>query len=156
MKYLIIVFAAVLPVTTIYAAEYECPVKIETTQSLKEKAPEDWTSFREPKENSYFDNITVYDGPPEELVSLVPDNEGKKAAELPVWTFKKEKTKPIWLACSYMKTSEALQKLTDVIRLKHFSISTEQCYRAWLVRFIRFLGDGHAAGESSEKKMRAE
>lgn len=110
MKYLIIVFAAVLPVTTIYAAEYECPVKIETTQSLKEKAPEDWTSFRESKENSYFGNITVYDGPPEELASLVPDNEGKKAAGLPVWTFKKEKTKPIWLACSYMKTDIVFAK----------------------------------------------
>lgn len=40
---------------------------------------------------------------------------------------------------SYMKTNEAIDKLRDVIRLRHFSLSTEQCYSSWLLRFSKFV-----------------
>ena len=50
-----------------------------------------------------------------------------------------------------MKTQEAVQKLRAVIRLRHFSISTEQSYCAWLTRFARFVRERSPAGTPSEK-----
>ena len=38
-----------------------------------------------------------------------------------------------------MKTEQALEKLTDIIRRKHLALSTEQCYRAWLRRYCDCL-----------------
>jgi integron integrase len=54
-----------------------------------------------------------------------------------------------------MTPSESIAKLRSVIRLRHFSISTEDCYCAWLARYMRFLADGHAAGQASERKVEA-
>lgn len=54
-----------------------------------------------------------------------------------------------------MTPTESIAKLRSVIRLRHFSISTEECYCAWLARYMRFLGDGHAAGQTSERKVEA-
>lgn len=52
-----------------------------------------------------------------------------------------------------MKPELAIEKLRSVIRRKHFSLSTEESYAGWLVRFMRYLADGHAEGLSSEQKM---
>jgi hypothetical protein len=38
-----------------------------------------------------------------------------------------------------MKTSEAIQKLRDTIRLRHFALSTEQSYCSWVERFAKFV-----------------
>lgn len=54
-----------------------------------------------------------------------------------------------------MNSKQAIEKLQSVIRRKHFSLSTEESYCGWLVRFMRYLEDGHAAGLSSERKMEA-
>ncbi|MFA6240414.1 MAG: integron integrase [Candidatus Hydrogenedentales bacterium] len=54
-----------------------------------------------------------------------------------------------------MKPEDAIQKLRGVIRRKHFSLSTEESYCGWLARFMRYLGDGHAGGLPSERKVEA-
>ncbi len=51
-----------------------------------------------------------------------------------------------------MNASQAEQKLRDVIRRKHFSLSTEQSYAAWLVRYIRYVAK-LPFGLSSERKL---
>src|SRR5437879_5930288 len=38
-----------------------------------------------------------------------------------------------------MNTEQAVQKMTDVIRRKHFTLSTEQCYCGWLRRYCDYL-----------------
>jgi integron integrase len=49
-----------------------------------------------------------------------------------------------------------MQKLRDVIRLRHFALGTEQSYCGWLARFMRFLADGRAAqAGSSEERVEA-
>jgi integron integrase len=54
-----------------------------------------------------------------------------------------------------MNAKRADQKLRDVIRRKHFSLSTEESYCNWLARFMHYLADGHAAGLASEQKVEA-
>ena len=39
-----------------------------------------------------------------------------------------------------MKVSEALEKLTDALRLRHFSLATEKSYRLWLRSCMAVLG----------------
>jgi hypothetical protein len=43
-----------------------------------------------------------------------------------------------------MSKNEAIEKLRNIIRRKHFSLSTERTYIGWLVPFIRYLARGHA------------
>ena len=38
-----------------------------------------------------------------------------------------------------MKTEQALQRLTEVLRRKHFALKTEQCYCAWLKRYCNYI-----------------
>ena len=54
-----------------------------------------------------------------------------------------------------MTRTQAFLKLRDIIRRKHLAISTERRYQGWLLRFIRYLADGHAKGLSSEAKLEA-
>jgi integron integrase len=50
-----------------------------------------------------------------------------------------------------MKTDEAISKLRDVIRLRHFALATEQSYCAWVKRFARFLSERQPAGTPAQK-----
>lgn len=52
---------------------------------------------------------------------------------------------------SYMKKEESIQKLRDVIRLRHFSYSTEQSYCSWINRYARFVSERCKAGSPNEK-----
>lgn len=40
-----------------------------------------------------------------------------------------------------MTTEEAVQKVRDVVRLKHLSLATEESYTMWLRRFARFVSE---------------
>lgn len=51
-----------------------------------------------------------------------------------------------------MNTSQAEETLRRVIRLKHFSLSTEEAYAHWLARFMRYVVK-LPLGLSSEKKL---
>jgi integron integrase len=51
-----------------------------------------------------------------------------------------------------MNPTQAEQKLREVIRLKHFSLSTEQTYAAWLLRFMRYVAK-LPVGLTSELKI---
>ena len=51
-----------------------------------------------------------------------------------------------------MSTEKTLEKMPDVIRRKHFTLSTEQCYCAWLSRYCDFIIN-LPAHISSEQKL---
>jgi site-specific recombinase XerD len=53
-----------------------------------------------------------------------------------------------------MTTENAIQKIRDVVRLRHLSISTEETYCHWIRRFSRFLVDRKISG-TTEQKMEA-
>lgn len=74
--------------------------------------------MRSPQVRHWLENVTVYDGPPAEMASLVPDNEGR-AKDKALWTFSKRKERPIWIACSYLKT--------DLLYAKALPLDTTYC-----------------------------
>jgi hypothetical protein len=51
-----------------------------------------------------------------------------------------------------MVNPKLLDQVRNVIRLKHFSLRTEQAYVYWIRRFILFHGKRHPA-EMSEKEV---
>ncbi len=83
-----------LSTSNIVAAEsrYECPPEIQTDQSLKDKAPDGFSSLRENQSRGWLDSLSVFDGPPQELASLVPDNEENQDIKKTIWTFKKKRS----------------------------------------------------------------
>jgi len=49
------------------------------------------------------------------------------------------------------KRKKLLDQTRDVLRLKHYSLRTEQSYCAWIIRFIRFHGLRHPAEMGAEE-----
>ena len=41
------------------------------------------------------------------------------------------------------KPKKLLEEVRDLMRLRHYSIRTEQCYCDWITRFIRYHGKRH-------------
>ena len=97
------------------SADTGCPMSIAVSQGLK--APlADWTEDLEalPTELS---GLTVFDGPPEELASLVPDcdsEDGKTTTEF--WTLAAN-PRGYWITCRYSSTTVTLtRRLPDTAR----------------------------------------
>ncbi len=53
-----------------------------------------------------------------------------------------------------MNRDQAVQLLQDTLRLKHYSLKTEECYRNWLLRFMAYA-QKYPAGTTSEQKLEA-
>ena len=53
-----------------------------------------------------------------------------------------------------MNATQAVVKLADIVRRKHFSLSTEQSYCGWLKRYCAFLKTLPAAWPSEQKLER--
>ena len=50
-----------------------------------------------------------------------------------------------------MTISQALEQLTDAVRLRHFSRRTEEAYRLWLQSYMEWLGSRKLQGTSEQK-----
>jgi integron integrase len=50
-----------------------------------------------------------------------------------------------------MNADDAVNRLVEVIRLRHLAKATEDCYAGWLRRFARFLCDRKPAGTTEQK-----
>ena len=50
-----------------------------------------------------------------------------------------------------MNIAQALERLTDAIRLRHFARSTEECYRFWLQLYMKWLRSRKITGTSEQK-----
>jgi hypothetical protein len=106
------VLTSILITQSVVAAEirYECPPEIRTVQSIEDNTPVGWEVIQESHPKHWQDSIMVFDGPPKELASLVPDNERNQDIKKTVWTFSKEKERSIWFTCSYHWTDIQLAK----------------------------------------------
>jgi hypothetical protein len=100
--------------------EYQCPIRIMTTHTLATPLP-DWhqsterpftTNDEKFKNNSEHNLATAmfYEGAPEELGALIPDNEEKANSKVwdAEWSFSSSES--IWLVCQYRQTTVRLSK----------------------------------------------
>jgi hypothetical protein len=91
----------------VVAAVQQCPATIDVHQQLTTPV-EGWTSVNSDSPHR-LENITFYDGRPEERVSLAPDASRKSADhETSTWRFSPQSDRRVWMACSYSGTSVSL------------------------------------------------
>ena len=89
-------------------ADIGCPKKIEVSQSLA-AAQEGWTDGRE-KLPTELAGISVFDGPPEQLADLVPDDGAESGdSRSDVWNLPKNE-RGYWLTCRYSSTTVTLTR----------------------------------------------
>ena len=115
-------------------ADVSCPMSISVTQNLAAPAT-GWTEGREnlPTELA---GVTVFDGPPEELASLVPDGDSEDGNTTEFWTLDAN-PRGYWITCHYSSTTVTLtQRLPetatrrDVVREKETSFIGGQVVRS--------------------------
>ena len=105
-----------------HAADWimECPAQLSTSQMPVGELPAGWTgiartasSVHEAKPGTSTTEatppvaISVFDGPPSEMADLVPDNPNARIVQ---WTFKKPRTRDVYIACNYADTRIALTR----------------------------------------------
>ena len=68
--------------------------------------------------------VSVFDGPPSEMADLVPDNPNARIVQ---WTFKKPRTRDIYIVCGYADTRIGLSRKAppEVVELRAVG------HRAW-------------------------
>jgi hypothetical protein len=89
-------------------ADVGCPMKIEVSQSLA--APQEgWTGGQD-KLPTELAGISVFDGPPEQLADLVPDD-GVETGDTrsDIWNLPKNE-RGYWLTCRYSSTTVTLTR----------------------------------------------
>jgi hypothetical protein len=85
------------------AAESACPQTIAVAQSASAPAP-DWTVTYSGYETAVA-GVTIFDGPPAQQASLVPDNE-KTSGDDVIQTWQLAKSdRGYWLQCNYANTT---------------------------------------------------
>jgi hypothetical protein len=98
---------ATLLCSGLWAAEFEaCPARIDVqAQSLAKAAP-GWTAAHAAEARHDLWYVTLYDGEPKEMASLVPDVNGarRQAWQLP------HQGRPYWLECHYTRTTIVLAR----------------------------------------------
>jgi hypothetical protein len=102
------VLAAAVAMPTAVLADVGCPMKIEVSQSLA--APQDgWTGGQD-KLPTELAGISVFDGPPEQLADLVPDDGTETGdSRSDVWNLPKNE-RGYWLTCRYSSTTVTLTR----------------------------------------------
>jgi hypothetical protein len=112
MWLLLAAFAGVLSAAPAHAQGLMCPATIDTKQELA-AAQSGWQPFvaRDPH---HLDEVTIYDGHPSGMASLVPDREIKRAGKpVNIWNFSQTPAFRIWLQCTYRGTSVTLIRQLD-------------------------------------------
>ena len=105
-----------------HAADWimECPAQLSTSQMPAGELPAGWSGIARTASSVYEAKpgssttestppvaISVFDGPPSEMADLVPDNPNARIVQ---WTFKKPRTRDIYIVCGYADTRIALAR----------------------------------------------
>ena len=98
----------------------ECPAQLSTSQMPAGELPAGWSgvartasSVHEAKPGAprrkrrRRSAVSVFDGPPSEMADLVPDNPNARIVQ---WTFKKPRTRDIYIVCNYADTRIGLAR----------------------------------------------
>ncbi|MEX0809635.1 MAG: STY0301 family protein [Dongiaceae bacterium] len=90
-------------------AEVNCPAEIEVMQELREPQNE-WVEGAEPWPSELV-NLAVYDGPPEELVQLIHDEESEDDDTASIaWELVANEGRGYWITCHYANTLVTLTR----------------------------------------------
>ena len=96
------------PLLAFSFAVADCPAKIEVRQTLAEEIA-GWLIGYEALPHS-LSGMTFFEGKPEEMASLAPDNQSATGGEnVAVWNFG-VMSRPVWVACHYAGTGIILQR----------------------------------------------
>ena len=103
VKFALIAFACALAPVNLVRAESACPATIVVEQRASAPAP-DWTVSYSGYETAVA-GVTIFDGPPAQQASLVPDSEKQVADNIiQVWQLPKS-DRGYWLQCNYANTT---------------------------------------------------
>ncbi|MFO1312460.1 MAG: STY0301 family protein [Burkholderiales bacterium] len=118
----ILIVASLLFAHAVHAADWvmECPAQLSTSQATAGEVPAGWTgiartvsTITEVKPGTTTTEstppiaISVFDGPPADMAELVPDNPNARIVQ---WTFKKPRTRDIYIVCNYADTRIGLAR----------------------------------------------
>ncbi|MFG6430086.1 STY0301 family protein [Roseateles sp. LYH14W] len=96
------VFVCAMAPLSAAAFDVACPEKILTTQKLAGRE-NGWAGFDPGPSHAYVSGISIYDGHPNDMVRLKPDDEMAKEQ---IWSFLKAppNAKPLYVMCDYHLT----------------------------------------------------
>ena len=104
----LIAFACALSPVNLVRAESACPATIVVEQRASAPAP-DWTVSYSGYETAVA-GVTIFDGPPAQQASLVPDSEKQVADNIiQVWQLPKS-DHGYWLQCNYANTTSQISR----------------------------------------------
>ncbi|MEX2201207.1 MAG: STY0301 family protein [Dongiaceae bacterium] len=90
-------------------SEVVCPFEIEVVQALREPQNE-WAEGAEPWPSELV-NLAVFDGPPEELVQLIHDEESEDGDTATIaWDLFPNEERGFWITCHYANTLVTLTR----------------------------------------------
>jgi hypothetical protein len=90
-------------------SEVVCPFEIEVVQALREPQNE-WAEGAEPWPSELV-NLAVFDGPPEELVQLIHDEETEEGETATIaWDLLPNEERGYWITCHYANTLVTLTR----------------------------------------------
>jgi hypothetical protein len=117
-----LIAALTLAAGAAHAADWimECPPQLATSQAPAGELPAGWMGIAR-TQSSIFEAkpgastteatppvaISIFDGPPSEMADLVPDNPNARIVQ---WTFKKPRTRDVYVVCNYADTRIALAR----------------------------------------------
>src|SRR3954465_13509675 len=104
-RFLLIPLVALVPLSSLAQAEESgplCPAQIETAQSIG--APIAGYEAVDTKAQHFWDQITFFDGRPEQMASLKYDTEVEKPDRGFVLTWNFDRNSEVWIECRYAAT----------------------------------------------------
>ena len=108
LTFILIAFACALAPVNFARAESACPQTIAVEQKASAPAP-DWTVTYSGYETAVA-GVTIFDGPPAEQASLVPDNE-KTVGDSVIQSWQLAKSaRGYWLQCNYANTTAQISR----------------------------------------------
>ena len=104
----LIAFVCTIAPMRLAQADSACPATIIVQQKTSAPAP-DWTVTYSPYETAVA-GVTIFDGPPAQQASLVPDNEKTVGDNIiQVWQLPKS-DRGYWLQCNYANTTAQISR----------------------------------------------
>jgi hypothetical protein len=92
------------------AQTFSCPERLDGISQELQNVPAGWTKGKEDIP-IWLAGITLFDGPIEERVALVPDADLRAGAKVQEqWDLNPKETPPLWLQCRYANTIITLAK----------------------------------------------
>lgn len=118
------------------AGELSCPSRLVTDQKIK-PTPKGWAVGKSPF-SPVLSGVGIYDGPPEDMADLVPDNV-ESDDTFSEWTLDANNKRAYWLECRYAYTNLTLSQALPK-GIKNCRVTYDKTVRVsgdWLIKSIQ-------------------